>query len=142
MPRPTILKGVTYAHETASGRVHITVNCCDEKPYEIFVMLGKAGSEERALTEAIGRLLSTSLQSGVSLSKLYKQLRGISSETTYGFGPNKILSVADAVGISLKNHIGGQDGKEGDGKNNSVDGVGDQGTGRTVQVDGSRLRTA
>ena len=104
-------------------------------------MLGKAGSEERALTEAIGRLISLALQSEVPLERLCRKLRGISSEHILGFGPNKILSVADAVGIALENHTnGGQDGEHG--RPNHVGGERSEGTGRAMQVDGSGLRTA
>lgn len=104
-------------------------------------MLGKAGSEERALTEAIGRLISLALQSEVPLERLCRKLRGISSEHILGFGPNKILSVADAVGIALEDHTnGGQD--EEHRNPNHVGGERSEGAGRTMQVNGSGLRTA
>jgi ribonucleoside-diphosphate reductase alpha chain len=138
--RPQVLTGVTHALTTSHGNVHVTVNYSDNTPYEVFVHLGKAGSEERALTEAIGRLLSTSLQAGTSLDKLCKQLRGISSEQVYGFGPNKVLSVPDAVGIILQKHLGGTG--ETDSEALGVGSYRDPATGRVMQVNGAGLRTA
>jgi ribonucleoside-diphosphate reductase alpha chain len=104
MTRPEVMQGRTDALETGSGRVYVTVNYYEGVPVETFVMLGRAGSEERALTEALGRVISTSLQRGVPLTALTKQLRGISSEQSTGLGPNKVLSVADAVGRILETH--------------------------------------
>ncbi len=52
--------------------------------------------------EAIGRLVSLALRSGVPLTTIYRQLRGISSDRIIGLGPNKVMSVPDAVGIALE----------------------------------------
>lgn len=101
--RPEVLEGLTKKKETGSGTVYVTVNFSQSgKPIETFVTLGRAGSEERALTEAIGRLCSVALQQGISVKGLTRQLRGISSVKTIGFGPNKVLSVPDAVGQILE----------------------------------------
>jgi len=143
-PRPEVLEGQTTALETGNGRVHVTLNYYDHKPWEVFIHFGRAGSEERALTEAIGRLVSTSLQLGTPLIELADQLRGISSEATYGFGPNKVLSIADAVGRVLAGHAT-EEKKDGDADPTGVDLLGsdgDQGVGRALQVDGSRLRAS
>jgi ribonucleoside-diphosphate reductase alpha chain len=51
--------------------------------------------------EAMGRLISLSLRSGIPLQSVIKQLRGISSDRAVGLGPNKVLSVPDAIGIAL-----------------------------------------
>ncbi len=101
-PRPEVLQGTTYTRLTGSGKVYVTINSLNGNPIEVFAFLGHCGSEERALTEAIGRLCSLALRSGVSLIKLRKQLRGISSEKTFGLGPSKVMSVPDAIGQSLE----------------------------------------
>lgn len=103
--RPHELHGFTQTVPTHHGSCHVTVNYHKTQPIEVFVHLGHAGSDERAFAEAIGRLLSTALQQGVALEVLCKQLRGISSETTMGFGPNKVLSIPDAVGRVLETAI-------------------------------------
>src|SRR3989442_15610545 len=52
--------------------------------------------------EAIGRLISLALRSGIPLREVYRQLRGISSDRVVGLGPNKVLSVPDAIGIAIE----------------------------------------
>lgn len=100
--RPDDLPGVTERRETPAGNVYVTVNYHGGQPVEVFVRLGKSGETERAMTEAIGRLCSAALQYGTPLRVLGRQLRGISQHDTLGFGPNKILSVPDAVAQILE----------------------------------------
>ena len=64
--------------------------------------LGKAGGALMADVEAIGRLISLALRSGVPLPEIYRQLRGISSDRAVGLGPNKVMSVPDAIGIAIE----------------------------------------
>lgn len=99
------LKGNTHVAETPMGRAYITVNFFKGEPAEIFINLGKSGSEERAAAEALGRLCSVALQHHVPLRALTRQLRGISSDVGFGFGANKTLSMPDAVGKVLENYI-------------------------------------
>src|SRR5947207_6639526 len=55
--------------------------------------------------EAIGRLISLALRSGIPMTEIYRQLRGISSDRAVGLGPTKVLSVPDAIGIALEEWI-------------------------------------
>jgi ribonucleoside-diphosphate reductase alpha chain len=64
--------------------------------------LGKAGGALMADVESLGRLISLALRSGIPIKEIYRQLRGISSDRVIGLGPNKILSVPDAVGIAIE----------------------------------------
>src|SRR5690606_3677477 len=57
-----------------------------------------------------GRLISLALRSGVPLMEVHRQLRGISSDRAVGLGPNKILSVPDAIGIALHDWFQAQQG--------------------------------
>jgi len=101
------MEGQTDAVETPLGTAYVTINMYDGLPSEVFVVLGKAGSTERSMTEAIGRLCSTALQYGTPLTALSRQLRGISSEEAYGLGANKVLSVPDAVGKVMEGYTNG-----------------------------------
>jgi ribonucleoside-diphosphate reductase alpha chain len=76
----------------------------DEKgqPFEVFLTLGKAGGSAMADAEAMGRLVSLALRSGIPMMEIHKQLRGISSDRAVGLGPNKVLSVPDAIGIAIE----------------------------------------
>ncbi len=101
--RPELLRGTTRRVETPMGNMYVTITE-DEKgqPFEVFMSLGKAGGALMADVEAIGRLVSLALRSGVPLTTIYRQLRGISSDRIIGLGPNKVMSVPDAVGIALE----------------------------------------
>ncbi|HEX6990820.1 MAG TPA: response regulator SirA, partial [Gemmatimonadales bacterium] len=72
------------------------------QPFEVFMSLGKAGGALMADVEAVGRLISLSLRSGIPMKEIHRQLRGISSDRVIGLGPNKVLSVPDAVGIAIE----------------------------------------
>src|SRR4029078_12325183 len=64
--------------------------------------LGKAGGALMADVESLGRLISLALRSGIPIKEIYRQVRGISSHRVMGLGPNKVLSVPDAVGIAIE----------------------------------------
>jgi ribonucleoside-diphosphate reductase alpha chain len=68
----------------------------------VFVTLGKAGGAAMADAEAVGRLISLALRSGIPLMQIHRQLRGISSDRAVGLGPNKVLSMPDAIGLALE----------------------------------------
>jgi ribonucleoside-diphosphate reductase alpha chain len=72
------------------------------QPFEVFVTLGKAGGSAMADVEAMGRLMSLALRSGIPIMEIHRQLRGISSDRAVGLGPNKVLSVPDAIGIAIE----------------------------------------
>jgi ribonucleoside-diphosphate reductase alpha chain len=101
--RPEKLRGMTTRYETPLGTMFINITE-DERgqPFEVFINLGKAGGAAMADAEAIGRLISLALRSGIPLPAIHRQLRGISSDRAVGVGPKKILSVPDAIGLALE----------------------------------------
>jgi ribonucleoside-diphosphate reductase alpha chain len=101
--RPELLRGTTRRLETPLGTLYVTITE-DERgqPFEIFMSLGKAGGALMADVEALGRLISLALRSGIPMREIYRQIRGISSDRTLGLGVNKVLSVPDAVGIAIE----------------------------------------
>jgi ribonucleoside-diphosphate reductase alpha chain len=101
--RPDVLRGTTYRVETPLGTMFVNITEDDKgQPFEVFITLGKAGGSAMADAEAVGRLISLALRSGIPLAEIHKQLRGISSDRAVGLGPNKVLSVPDAIGIALE----------------------------------------
>jgi ribonucleoside-diphosphate reductase alpha chain len=101
--RPDLLKGSTRRVETPLGTMYVTITEDDRgQPFEVFISLGKAGGALMADVEAIGRLISLGLRSGIPMREIYRQLRGISSDRAVGLGPNKVLSVPDAIGIAIE----------------------------------------
>jgi ribonucleoside-diphosphate reductase alpha chain len=96
--RPAALHGVTRRIQSPLGDLYVTINEDeDSRPFELFATLGKAGGAAMADAEAIGRLVSLALRSGISLAEVHQQLRGISCDRAVGFGANKVLSMPDAI---------------------------------------------
>jgi ribonucleoside-diphosphate reductase alpha chain len=101
--RPDLLKGTTRRLDTPLGTLYVTITEDDKgQPFEIFMSLGKAGGALMADVEAIGRLISLALRSGIPMAEIHRQVRGISSDRVVGLGPNKVLSVPDAIGIAIE----------------------------------------
>jgi len=101
--RPDLLRGTTRRIDTPLGTMYVTITEDDRgQPFEIFISLGKAGAPLMADVEAIGRLISLGLRSGIPLKEIHRQVRGISSDRVVGLGPHKVLSVPDAIGIAIE----------------------------------------
>ncbi|HEX6558366.1 MAG TPA: adenosylcobalamin-dependent ribonucleoside-diphosphate reductase, partial [Longimicrobiales bacterium] len=103
--RPAALRGMTRRLPSPLGDLYVTVNEDDQgKPFEVFATLGKAGGAAMADVEAIGRLISLALRSGIPIAEVIQQMRGISCDRAVGLGPNKVLSVPDAIAQALAKH--------------------------------------
>jgi len=101
--RPDILKSTAIRKETPLGVMFVHITEDDRgQPFEVFINLGKAGGSAMADAEAMGRMISLALRSGISIQQVHRQLRGISSDRAVGLGPNKVLSVPDAIGLALE----------------------------------------
>jgi ribonucleoside-diphosphate reductase alpha chain len=112
-PRPHSLQGRTYRSETPIGTAFITVNeTPDAEPFEVFVQVGKGGSDTMAVAEALGRLISLTLRlpSAMSpqrrLEEIISQLSRIGGAQPLGFGKGKVLSLPDALARTLAEHTG------------------------------------
>lgn len=116
-PRPYKRRGYTVSKATPSGTAHITMNEDeDHQPFEVFVEIGKAGSDIKAMAEAMGRLMSLVLRMASPVSpiervrEIVKQISGIGGARSYGFGKRRVLSLPDAVGQALgENFLGVND---------------------------------
>ncbi len=101
--RPKVLVGKTMEMMTGCGKLYVTTNMDkDGNAFEVFTRMGKVGGCASSYTEAIGRLVSVSMRAGIGVDKISRQLKGISCHMPYGFGQNKVLSCADAVGKALE----------------------------------------
>lgn len=99
--RPETLNGITKRIATPSGTLWATLNMYENRPFEMFCQIGRAGTDIYAFTESIARLISLALRAGVDPSEVVRQLRGIGGSGQIGFGPNRVLSVPDAIGRML-----------------------------------------
>lgn len=112
MPRPLVIRGATYQIDTPVGRAFITVNTDESnEAFEVFVNIGKAGSDVFAMAEGLGRIISLCLRMNSPLNgkqrlqRIIEQLAGIGGSTSLGFGDNKIRSLPDAVSKVLIKHF-------------------------------------
>ena len=105
-PRPDTLIGVTKEMKTSCGKIYVTMNCDEKGIFEVFNQMGKAGGCAASQSEAIGRLVSLALRSGVKPDMIVKQLKGISCHLPAWAGSGaKIMSCADAVAKAVEWYI-------------------------------------
>jgi len=104
--RPTTLSGITDKIKTGYGNLYVTINTLDGKPFEVFAQIGKSGYSTMADTEAICRLISLALRSGIAVDKIIEQLFGIGGASQVFQEGGLIMSIPDAVAKVLKKHFG------------------------------------
>jgi ribonucleoside-diphosphate reductase alpha chain len=100
--RPDTLEGFTSKVVTGMGNLYVTVTEFEGKPFEVFATIGKSGKSTTAKTEAIGRLVSLALRSGVPVEKIIEQLKGICGEHPVFSKDGLILSIPDAISRVLE----------------------------------------
>lgn len=102
--RPNKLLGETTKMLTGHGTLYATINSGNSHPTEVFLNLGKAGGCVNTFTEALGRVLSTALSSGVDPNLLAEQLQGITCPHTAFTDGVSVTSVPDALGKILADY--------------------------------------
>jgi ribonucleoside-diphosphate reductase alpha chain len=125
-PRPAVKRrvpdngqrhGVTLSKSTPYGTVHMTLNQHpdDSDPFELFVRVGKSGSEVMAWAEAFGRVVSytLSLPSPFSpkerLEEVARQLHNIGGGDVWVAGRDRVVSAPDAIAKMLLGYLGVED---------------------------------
>jgi ribonucleoside-diphosphate reductase alpha chain len=112
-PRPRTLRGVTYRVDTPLGTGYVHVNQGPSgEPFEVFLNVGKAGSDVHADAEALGRLISLILRLPSPLTprerveQIVRQLDRIGGRRDTGMGPGRVRSIPDAIAQVLAEHVG------------------------------------
>ncbi len=108
--RTRLLVGQTVKIKMPQGALYITANM-DENAVmrEVFINLGKTGSEEKSYAEAIGRLISKYLQIGGDIREVVDSLKGIKSNSSISWDQGmKIYSVPDSIAKGLEVMLGMQ----------------------------------
>lgn len=106
-PRPVVTNGTTTKVATGCGNLYITINVDDRSlPFEVFIQMGKAGGCAASQLEAIGRLVSLALRSGVENDKIVEQLRGIRCPSPSWEKSGRIFSCSDAIARVLELRLG------------------------------------
>jgi ribonucleoside-diphosphate reductase alpha chain len=104
--RPDCLTGITDKIKTGYGNLYVTVNILEGKPFEVFAQIGKSGYSTMADTEAVCRLISLALRSGVSMHRIIEQLIGIGGASPVFQNGGLIMSIPDAIAKVLNKHFG------------------------------------
>jgi ribonucleoside-diphosphate reductase alpha chain len=104
--RPKKTTGVTFLMRTGCGKMYVTVNEDDMGVCEVFTQLGKSGGCTSSQAEAVGRLISLSLRSGVDQQEIIDQLKGIRCPSSIIFDGGAVLSCADAIAKALETYGG------------------------------------
>lgn len=104
--RPANLVGTTVKIRTSFGNLYLTLNHFEGKPFELFATLGKSGKDTQAHTEALGRLISLALRSGVQVREVIEQLKGIGGSQPIFEGDGIVLSLPDAIAQGLERAMG------------------------------------
>jgi len=112
LPRPMMVEGVTYGTDTPVGKTYITINHDENRqPFEVFITVGKSGSDVAAMADALGRMISLNLRINGALPprerirQVVAQLIGIGGARSVGFGENKVRSLPDAIAKVLSKHF-------------------------------------
>jgi len=111
--RPMVVHGSTYQMHTPMGQAYVTINTNGGgQPHEVFINVGKAGSDVTAMAEALGRLISFVLRVSSPvppverIRKVAAELAGIGGARSLGFGENRVRSLPDAVAKVIDRHFG------------------------------------
>ncbi|MCJ7425979.1 MAG: vitamin B12-dependent ribonucleotide reductase [Dehalococcoidales bacterium] len=108
--RPAETRGTVARVNTGCGSLYITVAYDDKGIFEVFATLGKSGGCASAQLEAICRLITLALRSGVDAASVVKQMKGIRCPSIAWEDGKSILSCADAIAGVLEKHIGADSG--------------------------------
>ena len=104
--RPTSVQGVTDRVRTGHGNMYVTITFDEDgEPFEVFTTLGKAGGCDSANLEAVSRLVSLALRSGIDPDQIITHLQGITCCPAWD-GGTLIRSAPDAMAHTLAQHVG------------------------------------
>ncbi|MDR1125241.1 MAG: vitamin B12-dependent ribonucleotide reductase [Deltaproteobacteria bacterium] len=103
--RPDLIYGFTQKVNTGHGKMYVTINEIDGKPFELFATIGKSGRSTMAKAEAIGRLVSLALRSGIAVADIVAQIKGIGGDApVFQKGKQGVVqSIPDAIAWILEN---------------------------------------
>jgi ribonucleoside-diphosphate reductase alpha chain len=107
-PRPVLTHGTTEKIILGCNRtMYVTINEDQEGLCEVFLQMGKSGGCTASQSEAIGRLISLALRSGIETRAVIRQLKGIRCPSPSWHNGGSTLSCSDAVAKALERYLNG-----------------------------------
>ncbi|WP_293027578.1 adenosylcobalamin-dependent ribonucleoside-diphosphate reductase [Natronococcus sp.] len=105
--RPDALQGVSQRIDTGYGKVYVTINEDPEtgQPFELFANIGHSGGFTNSFTEALAKVISTSLRSGVDPEEIVDELCGTRSPKVAWDKGEQIQSIPDAIGTAMRRYL-------------------------------------
>ncbi len=103
--RPEVTLGRTHKIRSGCGNLYVTVNKDETGVCEVFVQVGKSGGCITSQSEAVGRLISLALRSGVKLDSIAEHLAGIRCPSPNFYQGKTILSCADGISHVLEQYL-------------------------------------
>jgi ribonucleoside-diphosphate reductase alpha chain len=103
--RPIVTMGSTERMRTGCGYLYVTINEDEEGLCELFTQMGKGGGCAASNSEAVSRLCSLALRSGVVPHSIIKQLKGIRCPSPAMDTGGVIRSCSDAVAKALERYV-------------------------------------
>ncbi len=105
-PRPEVTHGMTKKYKIGNcGKLYVTVNSDENGICEVFINTGEEGCT--ALTEAVGRLISIAIRSGIDIESVKRQVEGIRCITCIADKETYVLSCPDAMGKAIDFYMNG-----------------------------------
>ena len=103
--RPPVIRGITERVRTGHGNMYVTINYDEnDKPFEVFIAVGKAGGCDSAQLEGISRLATLALRAGIDPTEVIKHLQGITCCPAWD-GGTLVRSAPDGLALVLGRHL-------------------------------------
>ncbi len=108
-PRPDVLHGVTQRVDTGYGKMYVNINEDENgEPFELFATIGNSGGFTNSFTEALAKVISYALRSGVDPNEIASDLQGIRSPKVAWDKGEQINSIPDAIGVAMRRYLDGE----------------------------------
>jgi len=108
-PRPDVLHGMTQRVDTGYGKLYVNINeDAHGKPFELFANIGHSGGFTNSFTEALAKVISTALRSGVDPKEIVDELDGTRSPKVAWDKGEQIQSIPDAIGTAMRRYLDGE----------------------------------